>query len=73
MKIDKKYIYDEIRSIIASALSFFIVDGVLVLTDVYNGDWTQEKLLLLLAIFGRSIVKALLSQLFPSLFPRRSS
>jgi len=68
-----QYWKDEIRSIIATSFSFLVVDGVAELMNIWNGNWSKATLYALLFVLARSLVKAILSNLFPALFPIRKS
>lgn len=68
-----QYWKDEIRSIVTTAFSFLVVDGVAELMNIWNGDWSKATLYALLFVLARSLVKSVLSRAFPAIFPLRKS
>lgn len=72
-KLHRNYILDEVRSIATTALSFLVIDGAAELLNIYNGDWSKTSLFAFLLILARSLVKAVLKEMFPKLFPARVS
>lgn len=65
------YYRDEIRSLITTAIAIFSIDAGAQLIQLYEGDLSVSKALLL--SFGRSVIKASLTLALPSLFPQRTS
>ena len=70
---NKQWIKDEAVSFIQTMLTFFAIDSGLLLLDVYNGVWDKMLLVQLSAALLRSVIKTLLTLVFPKLFPRRKS
>ena len=69
----KQWIMDEVRSFCATLLTFFAVDAATYLTDVYQGHWDRMLFYQLLLCLLRSVVKTILTLVFPKLFPPRQS
>lgn len=67
------YALDELRSLFTTFLTILAIDGVMELTAVYNGDWSESALFALKMAILRSIVKTILTLCIPKLFPLRRS
>ena len=65
----KLWLKQEAVSILHTFLAFAIIDGGTVLSQVYNGNWDRMLLWQLCIILARSLVKALLTAIFPGLKP----
>lgn len=68
---DKQWFIDELKSLLTTTLAFVAVDGVGVLTEIYQGKIDREVLLLLGLLVARSLIKALLTLLFPTVFKKK--
>lgn len=68
---DKQWFIDELKSLLTTTLAFVAVDGVGILTEIYQGKIDREVLLLLGLLVARSWVKALLTLLFPTVFKKK--
>lgn len=68
-----KFWKDEFRSFVITFLATLAVDGGIELLAIYNGDLSEAALTALLVAAGRSVLKTLLTLLFPTLFPIRKS
>lgn len=66
---NKYAIIHEIGSWVTTISSFIITDGLQVLTALYNGDYSMGTLLALKFLIIKSIIRAVLIKLAPSLFP----
>lgn len=69
----KQWLKDEVNSFLTTAMTFFAVDGALELAQVFSGNWSKMIMWQLAICLLRSFVKALLTMLFPKLFPVRTS
>ena len=70
---NKQFWKDEAISFIQTMLTFFAIDAAVALMTVYNGFWDKMVLVQLGTALLRSVVKTLLTLVFPALFPRRRS
>lgn len=69
----KKWWIDEARSFMTTVLTFMAVDGAFLLTKVYEGAWDEMLMWQIVIVFCRSIVKTVLTLVFPMIFPARLS
>lgn len=69
----KHLIFDELRSITTTVISFVVVDGAAQISRIWEGDFSKEAFYALMFIVARSLVKVLLSKAAPNLFPVRKS
>ncbi len=70
----KVIILDELRSFLTGVFTWMIIDGGAQILGLVNGTaWDQVAFNEFSFLILRSVGKELLTQIFPSLFPRRSS
>lgn len=66
--INRAWLMAELKVAIALAVTFFTVDAASVLLRLYNGDFSREVWTALGLIALQSVVRAVLSLAFPSIF-----
>jgi len=62
--------YPHIASFLTTFTAVFLVEGVTIITDLYNGNWSQAVLYALGMAVVRAAVKSVLLLLFPSIFKK---
>jgi len=68
-----QFLKDEVRSIFATFVTLFAVDGAGVLLQLWDGDFSRATVFALTTVAWRTLVKAGLTTVFPQLFPTRKS
>lgn len=68
-KEQKDWFYAHLRVLAYGTLAWMMVDGLMALTQVFQGDWNMALLLQLGQLILTSMVKALFNEIFPTLFP----
>lgn len=73
-KSTKLWLKNELKShfitIVSLFLTFLSVDGIHLLVGLYNWDWTVVTVDAVILLVNRSIVKTVLTLLFPAVFPQ---
>jgi hypothetical protein len=65
------YLKKETISIFNTTLSFVAVDGIAELMNIWNGDFSRATFYALLFIAVRSVIKAIMTRVFPKIFSLR--
>lgn len=68
--ITRQWLKNETVSIATTTLTIFAVDASALLFQVYEGDYSKMLLIQIATILGRSLVKALLQEIFPKVFKK---
>ena len=69
----KKWLKDEAKSFFTTFITTLALEAVSPLMQLYAGDWSQATVTALYLATGRTLIKTLLTLIFPSLFPIRTA
>lgn len=73
INMTKQWILDELRSFITTFIATMGIEATFSLIALYNGDFSHITILALGTAAFRSLIKTILTLIFPTIFPARIS